>query len=768
MADEQQATPSIASDTATPNEENIEDQREREQRKIMQAISDELCGYFKKQVEEEDSFSIKIDYDSDVDTSQNGDDQSAEKWEVKFTLSEKEPDNDEIIRIGFEVESTPYKNGSGTPKKVSEKDKGYFCFKTHENKIDISFYSGKTYNIISLNEENEVVEKDLTLGNNRSQRSVHSEILEVWFPSSKSQTTALQRPISLSENNDKWIGVDSPHWIKIEDELEVKTPKITIEDGKVDTKLEEWWNAIRSIVSFWTVAAVYSEPRLTYFLADIQEENDVSSTEKNELSEKHWGLPQKHLYDPVRPVNLNPNDIISNLEDEGLHFPWHVIESACAALNAGKNVIFTGPPGCGKSKLASFLAREATQEPPLMATASPAWTSGDLIGRYMPARNGKGLVFREGFLLRAVPQNSRPKWLIIDEFNRADIDSCFGELFSVLAGDAVQLPFEKLTEGDGELVEEEEKTKSTSFVRIIPAAADDVKAQAGDYRVPRLFRLLGTMNDADRSGLNNLSFALMRRFAFVPVEAPSNEVISQIINGKSDAKGEIGRTTDDLNLEKYSWHIVGKFSRTGSGESKIESIGEELNSLFCISRSDHEFDNLISSRSVGIAIIKDVIRFVGEGMRAPGSGKERWVDFRTIEEDKLPLKLNNDVDRDKVAEMLVLSYLALALVLQVFPQLESLEQSGTGGDNKLQDAIKHIFWSMHVEVDSSSDLRMLRIAKNDEDPSFKERVLKSDQTIAQFLFENLKTRLPNLDASRLRDELAKEDWAEDNWDSKEL
>ena len=741
MADEQQVTPSVASGAATANKESAEAREREEKNAVLETVFNEMMSNFGERVQRGSSFSLKLNHDTNVGTLRNGKHERTKGWEVKFDFSKSNIGSEGKHEFNFEVDSTPLSvSNSSFP--VSKEGKGSINFSASGNSINVKFCYGKTFKLLDLNEENEVAGEALSI---EEYKTVNSEILEVWFPP-KSESTALQRPISLSDDESE-IETESPYWIRIEEGLKADCPTLTVKNGQVETNFDDWWSMVCSIVTYWTIAAVYSEDRLVSFLADNEDASE--SVGKKKKSEDHWGLPPKYLFEPVRPVNLNPSDVLSDLEKDKLYFPWHVIESACAALNAGKNVIFTGPPGCGKSKLASFLAKEATGQAPLMATASPAWTSGDLIGRYMPARDGNGLVFQEGFLLRAVPQSGVSKWLIIDEFNRADIDSCFGELFSVLAGDAVQLPFEKLAEGDGEPVEDGEKAHSTSFVRIIPATADDIEEQSGDYRVPRRFRLIGTMNDADRSGLNNLSFALMRRFAFIPVEAPKNDIVKKIV------KGEIKKVTQDLKLDKYFWNVTGERRYAGSGESKLTMIEKELFSLFCKPESDNDFGNLISSKSVGLSIVKDVIRFAGEGMRSPGSGDERYVDFRTIQEDYLPGRQN--VDRDKVAEMLVLSYLALALVLQVFPQLESLEQSGRNGENKLIKAIKHIFCSMHVEVDAGNELRMLRIDKSGDDSKY-DRVLRSEQTIAEFLFENLKTRLPNLDAGWLRSELVREGW----------
>ena len=46
--------------------------------------------------------------------------------------------------------------------------------------------------------------------------------------------------------------------------------------------------------------------------------------------------------------------------------------------------------------------------------------------------------FQEGKFLEAVREN---KWLVIDEINRPDIDKAFGQLFSVLSGQRVEMPF---------------------------------------------------------------------------------------------------------------------------------------------------------------------------------------------------------------------------------------------------------------------------------------------------------------------------------------
>jgi MoxR-like ATPase len=70
-------------------------------------------------------------------------------------------------------------------------------------------------------------------------------------------------------------------------------------------------------------------------------------------------------------------------------------------------------------------------------------------------------------------------------------------------------------------------------IAIVPAHVE-APTNCDIIRVPVPWRMIATMNVFDKELLYRLSYALMRRFAFIEVESPSDEVIANLLQGESE------------------------------------------------------------------------------------------------------------------------------------------------------------------------------------------------------------------------------------------
>jgi len=204
-------------------------------------------------------------------------------------------------------------------------------------------------------------------------------------------------------------------------------------------------------------------------------------------------------------------------------FLWRYVNTKAIADADNPNVIMYGPPGTGKTysvvNSLDFVTQGDSSRYELLQF-HPSFTYEDFIEGIKPkgvSKNGNirfelvNGVFKN-FCIKAKKTPDKPFYFVVDEINRANLSSVFGETLSLLEKDyrhdkknsrnLIRTQYSTLIE---DLISENEKYKSLAY---------EIDKGEVKFGVPPNVFFIGMMNDVDKS-IDAFDLALRRRFKWI-------------------------------------------------------------------------------------------------------------------------------------------------------------------------------------------------------------------------------------------------------------
>jgi len=380
----------------------------------------------------------------------------------------------------------------------------------------------------------------------------------------------------------------------------------------------------------------------------------------------------KELYDEIlrddQPLPMLSSDDITSgyqkISDE-LLISEDTVSGIVVALLSGRHVLLAGAIGTGKTRLAKLIPEVFWSKwggyYSEDYTATSDWSTQDVIGGIIPTMkdNDVQYVIQDGCVVDTVGKNwtsgrdggrrtttenpdsdtpFRGTWLVIDEFNRAEIDKAFGQLFTSLR------------------------------TRKLKILTQQIRNLYANLQIPKDYRIIGTLNTKDKHFVFDLSDALKSRFAYIEVGIPKREQF------ETEMYYAMKNALYDLEPEYKFKKII-----FNHNEKKIDEEQSDKEFYDKVLTAYHVLDTVRIFKKLGTAILKLIYQnlIVGDLLL---SDSEKSLD------DSLTLNLISQLEPESLSDLkLIRALLTDRLVSDLQPSsintieennyFESLEKS---------------------------------------------------------------------------------------------
>ncbi|MFV0177849.1 AAA family ATPase [Empedobacter falsenii] len=233
-------------------------------------------------------------------------------------------------------------------------------------------------------------------------------------------------------------------------------------------------------------------------------------------------------------------------------------------LLKNKQIILSGSPGTSKSYIADEVAKSILTEDSdhsekiVKIQFHPQFTYQDFIGGFIV--KGEQVEVNKGILLdiidKANSDTNNNYILIIDEINRGNVSSIFGEVIQLL---------------------------DRGYETTLKFGGDNIK-----LILPQNLYIIATMNSSDRS-LSNIDFAIRRRFSIINMAPNELELIDKIKN------------EENIDVSEFLVKINSRLINTLKSNQLV--IGQ------AIFYQNELFDNLENKFIISNQDLQDIIKF---------------------------------------------------------------------------------------------------------------------------------------------------------------